>query len=714
MQSVRIASFDRHGLGPAVGESGHPWNRQPDIQRVLSRHLPPLTASMFAKPVLAADSDRVDWYSDLAGQPVPLRTLSDDEQQGIRERLADRLASVCALAEQMPRIAPDDAEAGPLLISAARYPGDDYVYVIDGEPVLTFWGYAGTDIADAIASETPGPGRLTRVLPRWVLPLGIGVLFTSIGIGGWLWWEHQREQTLLAALDTALEAQCEPATPLLLLLRRLDEIDPDRSRYPDIQRGARAEQALCSEAADLARRLAQSRGDCGRLAELTDELLLYDLSRAPMQGIKAALDVENALCEKAAGLADRLGAVRGDCAAVDALDAELGPQDSEPLKGVRGDLDEALALCRTAADISARLAASIDDCPQLRRLDGAMDGYNRSREPLAGVDQGLQQALDHCELAEGFTRRLEQSQVDCLALAGLGQALDAHRMEQGPLVSVRRRLDVALEQCRALGELEQRFADSQGHCEAMRQLQGGLEQYRSNLRFQEIRMRLNRELQLCEQASVLEQRLETAGTDCARLRALAPELEGADDPRFAAFARRLQRALKRCDAVALFGGRLAAAGHDCKQLKAVELDLKRVGGDHLKAIRGRLRKALVPCRPKPKPPSVARRVPEGAAAHAMTGACSGSLVLSPAAGHDGDPGYHIVTIDPPVSSKVARVESDNPGCRNCDLPKVGRNTWKRKLYFSGGGGPVSVRYTAYDAAGKALCRGQGTARVLRR
>ena len=41
-----------------------------EIIKILRSHLPPSTATLFAKPEIKADQVTVEWYSELEGQPV--------------------------------------------------------------------------------------------------------------------------------------------------------------------------------------------------------------------------------------------------------------------------------------------------------------------------------------------------------------------------------------------------------------------------------------------------------------------------------------------------------------------------------------------------------------------------------------------------------------------------------------------------------------------
>jgi hypothetical protein len=42
------------------------------LDALIRAHLPPVAASLLAQPSPSADGTAVEWYSDLAGQPIPL------------------------------------------------------------------------------------------------------------------------------------------------------------------------------------------------------------------------------------------------------------------------------------------------------------------------------------------------------------------------------------------------------------------------------------------------------------------------------------------------------------------------------------------------------------------------------------------------------------------------------------------------------------------
>ena len=123
-------------------------SRHADLTRILRRHLPASTAALFARPK-AVDGGIYEWYSDLGGQPQRLADLPAPKRASVERLLRERLQAIAQLADKLEAEGGDGIEHARLLRDAARYPDPEAIYVLKGEPVLTFWG----------------SGEVTRVIP---------------------------------------------------------------------------------------------------------------------------------------------------------------------------------------------------------------------------------------------------------------------------------------------------------------------------------------------------------------------------------------------------------------------------------------------------------------------------------------------------------------------------------------------------------------------
>ncbi len=753
IDATRIASLHYPELSREAAEMAEEWRRADALRRLLRRHLPAASASLFARaePIAAEPGrieGRIDWYSDLAGEPVPLADLPDGKRKRALDSIEDRLNSIRRLAGRLDAAPDFQADAGEpppqLLLRAARYPHPSCVYLVGGEPVLTYWGLAPPTKGAGAGPVTALP-RPVSAWRRWrpaLLVLAVLGIAAALAAGAWHTWQGHLRAELEQDLAAGLAANCAATSVLQALHQRLGRIDPGGKRFPALRVDTQRELDRCADAADLDADLAAARDDCAALPAIADALLDQDVARPPMAAIKARLDDRLALCGHADALAGRLGDARGDCEAIAALEQDTRALDARayPLADPVSEIAAEAAACRLADSLAPQLSAAEGDCLRLREIDrelrqrvaaggaglaapapsAAMETehagprpapLDASRPALASLRGRLDAGLGRCDLADHLAHRLVVAQGDCVELTALRETI-ARRGDAGPpFAELDARIDEALGHCAALSELESRFAHLDGDCEALAAFAGDLARWRDNLRFADIRARVIDAEAICTQADELERRIADAGLNCDALRALEPTLSRRDGPQFEGARRALAAKLLKCARLGRYTSRLAEAGSHCGRLKALQRDLRGESGSYLKTIRQRLTKALQPCRPKPKPATRAR----GAGAYALRGACNGSLTISPAGGYHHDRVRHVVRISPPVNLRIGKVVSDNRGCRNCRLHKRNATTWSIGLFYNcSGRGKVPISYSAYDRNGRLVCSGKGVARCLGR
>lgn len=205
----------------ALGETGYPVFKMAfqlreaiyrlDAGRDLARHL--------AIPQNDQGGDRTDWYSSFPGDVIPWSGASEAERESARQQFNAFQMSVQALSEQLLN-AEQNGTGGDrrvfaqLLKSVTHFPDYEFVYLVNGILVITFWGFihpegeqrnpmhwlSPTSLSAApLAASTPLPPVEAAVAPgmtpevntvvrrrwswRWLLWLLLALLLLALLLG---------------------------------------------------------------------------------------------------------------------------------------------------------------------------------------------------------------------------------------------------------------------------------------------------------------------------------------------------------------------------------------------------------------------------------------------------------------------------------------------------------------------------------------------------
>ena len=127
-----------------------------------------------ASPQVNDGADRVDWYSPVEGTVSSWKAADEDDRFRALRYLENTLASVESLSKKCLQ-SPKTAQQlfGSLLSKASQYPGENFVYLVDGMPVICFWGFvnlnenARDDVLDCLReSLIPEPEPEVIVEPE--------------------------------------------------------------------------------------------------------------------------------------------------------------------------------------------------------------------------------------------------------------------------------------------------------------------------------------------------------------------------------------------------------------------------------------------------------------------------------------------------------------------------------------------------------------------
>lgn len=145
----------RLGVRP-LGVRGEPLHAvAAQILSVIKRRLGDGPANLLAEPQLREAGDGIDWYAATSGTVRRLNELDDAERAHVLSQVEVYLDSIRGLGIQLAGSQTSDEArlVGRSLELATRRPSDDFVFVVDGHPVIAAWGYE----ADAAASLQPLP-----------------------------------------------------------------------------------------------------------------------------------------------------------------------------------------------------------------------------------------------------------------------------------------------------------------------------------------------------------------------------------------------------------------------------------------------------------------------------------------------------------------------------------------------------------------------------
>lgn len=161
-----------------------------EILKIVRAHLPPSTATLFAKPEIKSDRVTVEWYSELEGQPYLVSENESDKAtlQKISPLIQQRLNAIAALTQNLTERGVISAEQSTWLsqlVEGANH-NTRQIYLLNNEPVITGWGI-GKKV------EPPAPPPIVPVAtPKhrwcyWLLPL----LLLLLGLLAWWWFNRE-------------------------------------------------------------------------------------------------------------------------------------------------------------------------------------------------------------------------------------------------------------------------------------------------------------------------------------------------------------------------------------------------------------------------------------------------------------------------------------------------------------------------------------------
>lgn len=148
----------KSGSFTALGETGQPVYRAALQLREAIRRKNPEMVDHLAIPQSDELGNQIDWYSGLDGDVIPWSSATEEERAPARRQLEALKTALEELSQRFlgtesgEQQQGDKAVFGKLLKRVIHFPDENFVYLVQGKPVLTFWGFehAGTGNRDPL------------------------------------------------------------------------------------------------------------------------------------------------------------------------------------------------------------------------------------------------------------------------------------------------------------------------------------------------------------------------------------------------------------------------------------------------------------------------------------------------------------------------------------------------------------------------------------
>lgn len=192
----------------SLGEGGRSVYRLADqLRDTLRRQLSPTSIEHLALPETNEQGTNLDWYSPIPGHVVAWTAATEEEKaQALPqlERLQEAVRSV-ALEGQSRGADAERAVFYKLFEHVLQFPDENYVYLVGGKPVITFWGFVhhhAKASPDPLVCLRPKIQPVTPPIintPPAVPPSAIEPVVAPAG-----WWSRNWWRLLLALLALLL------------------------------------------------------------------------------------------------------------------------------------------------------------------------------------------------------------------------------------------------------------------------------------------------------------------------------------------------------------------------------------------------------------------------------------------------------------------------------------------------------------------------------
>ncbi|MBS0224444.1 MAG: hypothetical protein JSR91_27305 [Proteobacteria bacterium] len=176
----------------ALGLAGDPvWHAAGQLRAAIAQRLSREHADLLAIPEVDPSGRRIDWYAPFDGEVRQLADLGETERTQILDKVRRLHADLAQLAGAME--APDRSSAernfAKLLRHALTAPGEETLHVVDGKPVMTFWGFsADAALPGVFLANPPRPPMPAPPIPDAVMASAPAVAIVGSRLRS-TWWQ---------------------------------------------------------------------------------------------------------------------------------------------------------------------------------------------------------------------------------------------------------------------------------------------------------------------------------------------------------------------------------------------------------------------------------------------------------------------------------------------------------------------------------------------
>jgi len=99
-------------------------------------------ADVLAIPQISEHGERVDWYAPFSGDVIPWSAATESERQSALAQLETTQATLRQLSQDFAQSnQPEQQLFGKLLEKTLQFPDPEHVWLVNGKPVISFWGF---------------------------------------------------------------------------------------------------------------------------------------------------------------------------------------------------------------------------------------------------------------------------------------------------------------------------------------------------------------------------------------------------------------------------------------------------------------------------------------------------------------------------------------------------------------------------------------------